>query len=337
GDLAPELFLPFNLGRFVNGSVLGRVHGTLYQLGGDQQVALVVPTDTVAQSFRVAKTPEGMEELPPLDPTHLRGIPEVRGRLSTEIARVYDFPHLGLQKLRHSIEPLVNYLYVPKIDQDLGRTDLRACTQPACLKFSKDGTRCLVPNPNYGVFCNSTLFSRGYLFDELDAINKRNFFSYGFTTRLLGRYGGAAEPTPSPATSDTDNEEEWEDGSEENGPVGVGEELAGGGVASRKPTPAAPAVKAAPTKELLRFTALHGFDVSRDINTDSHQANLDLGLRLTPLDYLSFTYEASADVAGGARDAQSVSLSLREPNWVASPRNVYQSPSMLMLSYRFVE
>jgi len=339
GDLAPELFLPFNVGRYLNGSVLGRVHGTLYQLANDQQVALVVPTNTVAQSFRVAETPEGKEELAPLDPTHLRGVPEVRARLATEIARVYDFPHFGLQKLRHSIEPVVNYLYVPKVDQNLDQTTLRACSQPACLKFSKDGTQCLVPNPNYGVFCNATLFSRGYLFDELDAINKRNFFSYGFTTRLLGRWGGTTEPTPPPPTSDTDADEEWDDGSEDNRPTGVGEELASGGATttSRKPAAPAPAVKASPTKELLRFTALHGFDVSRDINTDSHQANLDLGLRLTPLDYLSFTYEASMNVSGSALDAQSATLVLREPNWVASPRNVYQSPSMLLLSYRFVE
>src|SRR5262249_34946590 len=43
GDVAPELFLPFNLGRTVHGSIMGRVHGTLYQLADDRQVALVVP------------------------------------------------------------------------------------------------------------------------------------------------------------------------------------------------------------------------------------------------------------------------------------------------------
>lgn len=335
GDVAPELFLPFRLGRAVSGSVTGRVHGTLYQLADDQQVALVVPNDPgIAQSFRVAQTPDGVPELPLLDRSHLRGVPEVRGQLGTEVSRVYDFPHLGLQKLRHSIEPTVSYLYVPPTDQQLAQTSLRACTLGPCLRTSRDGTRCLVANPNFGVFCNATLFSRGYLFDELDAINRRNFFSYGFTTRLLGRFGGAPDPTP-PVVVDTDDDEEWgESDAEEDKEKSAAEETdAAGGQKAVAPA----ATPAAPTKELLRFTALHGVDPSRDINTDSHFANLDLGVRLTPLDYVSFRYEASVNVAGGALNAQSARIDLREPGWVPSPRNVYQAPSMLSLSYRFVE
>ncbi len=335
GDVAPELFLPFHLGRAVHGSVSGLVHGTLYQLADDRQVALVVPNDpNIAQSFRVATTPSGVSELPPLDPTHLRGVPEVRAQLGTEISRVYDFPHLGLQKLRHSIEPTVSYLYVPHTDQELGQTSLRACSQGPCLQTSRDGTRCLVPNPNYGVFCNATLYSRGYLFDELDAINRRNFFSYGVATRLLGRFGGPVEPTP-PVGVDTDDEE-WgdSDANEDQQKKAAAEETAGGGGEKAAPRPAAPA---SPTKELLRFTALHGVDPSRDINTDSHFANLDLGLRLTPLDYVSFTYAASMNIAGGALAAQSARIDLREPGWVPSPRNVYQLPSTFTLSYRFIE
>jgi lipopolysaccharide assembly outer membrane protein LptD (OstA) len=332
GDLSPELFLPFNVGRYVNGSVTGRVHGTMYQLGNNQQVALVVPNDAgIAESFRVAETPSGTPELPDLDRSHLRGVPEVRGQLGSELARVYDFPHLGLQKLRHSIEPLVSYLYVPQNNQELGQTSLRACTLGPCLQFSKDGQRCLVPNPNYGVFCNATLFSRGYLFDDLDAINRRNFIAYGFSTRLLGRFGGASNPPPAPVEPDDDEDWSEPDSDQERTASGTGETPG----ASGKAKPAA--VPAAPTRELLRFTALNGIDPSRNINTRSHLANLDLGLRLSPLDLVAFSYEASLDVAGGALDAQSARLDLREPWFVPSPHNVYQLPSTLSLSYRFVE
>lgn len=325
GDIAPELFVPFNLGRALAGSVTGRVHGTYYRLADDEQLALVVPDQTfVAQRFRLPVAVNGAQELPTLDKTHFRGVPEVRAQLGTELSRVFDFPYLGLQKLRHSIEPTVNYLYVPKIDQELGRATLRPCAQGP------------TGNPNYGVFCNATLFSRGYLFDELDAINHRNFFSYGFTTRLLGRFGGAADSVPAPAETD---EDDWTG--------------AGSGDDDEAPTPAAAAAtRAAPTRELLRLNVRHGFDVSRDdVNTDSHLANLDLGLRLTPLDWLAFTYEASVNVAArprpavsaadserpGALAAQSFRLDVREPGWVPSTRNVFQSPSMLSLSYRFIE
>src|SRR5207253_4978021 len=41
--------------------------------------------------------------------------------------------------------------------------------------------------------CRVQLFGAGYLFDERDAINRRNFVSWGITTRLLGR---AATPPP---------------------------------------------------------------------------------------------------------------------------------------------
>ena len=46
GDVSPELFLPFNVWRALNGSVSGRLHGTLYQLADNRQVALVAPSNT---------------------------------------------------------------------------------------------------------------------------------------------------------------------------------------------------------------------------------------------------------------------------------------------------
>jgi hypothetical protein len=46
-----------------------------------------------------------------LDSTHSRPAGEVQGRLATEIARVFSFPYLGLDRIRHSIEPEVQYLF----------------------------------------------------------------------------------------------------------------------------------------------------------------------------------------------------------------------------------
>src|SRR5262249_25498925 len=147
--------------------------------------------------------------------------------------------HWGLEKLRHTIEPDIRYLYVPNVDENLFNVT-------ACRNFATGGLRPCAP----GVLPANRLsvFSRGYLFDELDAINHRSFFSYGFTSRLLGRAAGPADA--SPATADS-----------------------GSGT---------PAVL---SRELLRFTVRNGFDTSRDINTNSHLADLDLGVRAAPLGY----------------------------------------------------
>jgi hypothetical protein len=152
-----------------------------------------------------------------------------------------------------------------------------------------------------------TLFSRGYLFDELDAINRRNFFSFGFTTRLLGRPAIPSDTAPPPSES--------ADGT--------------------STTPAA--IPATPTRELLRLAVRNGFDPSREINTDSHLANLDLGLRFTPLDYVSLSYDTSVNLSVGVIDAQNATLAFYEPGYVQPQYNTFQQRSQVVLSYRFVE
>jgi hypothetical protein len=54
--------------------------------------------------------------LPRLDDTHLRGVAVVRGQLGTELARTYNFRFWGVDKLRHSIQPELRYLYVSDVD-----------------------------------------------------------------------------------------------------------------------------------------------------------------------------------------------------------------------------
>src|SRR5262249_19593702 len=86
----------------------------------------------------------------------------------------------------------------------------------------------------------------------------------------------------------------------------------------------------------LRLTVRNGFDTSRDINTDSHLADLDLGVRAAPLDNLWFQYDSSVDIVNGGVNAQNVSFTLNEPSWVAPPRNKFQSPSSVSIVYPFV-
>src|SRR5439155_1571431 len=217
GDLGPELFLPFHLGRALNGSLTGRLRETAYHLTDTEQVAFVVPSSGVGSHFRAAP------ELPRLDADRSRELAEVSGRTGTEFARV---------------------------------------------------------------------------FDDRDAINRRNFLSYGITTRLLAR-----APTPAEAAA---REVPAEAGRAPAGgarePVEA-ETLAQGLPAAAvpdfvgppaPPSPTAPAeAPAAPPRELVRASVLHGYDISRPIAGTSHASDTDLGLRLTPVDYLGLSYNAT--------------------------------------------
>jgi hypothetical protein len=177
-ELAPELFAPFNVGRWVSGSVRGVVREQVFSLDQRRRVALVIPDDEDVRSrFRVA----GPQRLDRLDRYHDRPSAEVHAEIGTRLARTYDFDRFGVDRLRHTIEPTVKFLYVPPVGRQEARFRL-----PSCASLP-EGRR--AP----GLTCNGQLFSAGYLFDEDDAINRRTFLSYGITTRLFAR---PVRPTP---------------------------------------------------------------------------------------------------------------------------------------------
>jgi hypothetical protein len=82
-----------------------------------------------ASTTKTFKAVDDSNVLPFLDHTHLRGIGQVRAQIGTEFDRVYTFEHFGLEKIRHSIEPDVRYLYVPETDQQLFDVDI--CRDPS--------------------------------------------------------------------------------------------------------------------------------------------------------------------------------------------------------------
>jgi len=325
GDLGPEVFLPFHLGRALNGSLTGRLRETAYHLTDTEQVAFVVPTSGVGSHFRAAP------ELPRLDGDRSRELAEVSGRTGTEFARVFDFHHFGFEKLRHTIEPELRYLFVPSAGRQIFDVPLPAC---ASLPVARQR-----PGDN----CDATLFSEGFLFDERDAINRRNFFSYGISTRLLARAPTAAEA----AAHEAQRQATTTPAGGARQPVEV-ETLAQGLPAAAvpdfvgPPTPpsaTAPAEAAPPApRELVRASIVHGYDVSRPIAGTSHASDTDLGLRLTPVDYLGLSYNATVNLEGSSIRGQAVGLFLREPWWTAPTlvRN-YQTATTVGVSYRVVE
>ncbi|MCI0635287.1 MAG: LPS-assembly protein LptD, partial [Actinobacteria bacterium] len=353
-DLAPDVTFPFNAGRYLFGSLRGQVRETAYHLNDDEQMAIVIPnSESISPTFRAAP------ELPRLDTNHTREIGRVDGRLATEVSKVFKFPYFGYEKLRHSIEPELQYLFVPQVDRQLFQQALGPC------RVNPNNPSRLARGEQPGVNCEATLFSEGYLFDEIDAIDRRNFFSYGVTTRLFGRGATADEVTARAAATaldaadtgeldvraeaeEAEEEEDEDDDGEpfdavdaETYPQGLPAVLADRPVARPRPRAAAkPTTKAAiipGSTELLRASVLQGYDFSREISGSSHFSDVDFNLRLTPIHYLGFSYLTSIDLNEGRTLAQSIGAFIREPWWQPPPGRVsFQVPSSVAVAYRFI-
>jgi hypothetical protein len=223
------------------------------------------------------------------------------GRLGTELDRVFDFDHLGYAKLKHTIEPEVDYLYVPATSRPIVNRELPDCRT--------------LPHPLPGNNCDATAFTEGFLFDQQDALNQRNFFSYGVTTRLFGR---AATPAETAAASDA--------GSGENPAPAAGAAASAG---SPPPTP--------PARELIRASVMHGYDVSRPLVGTSHLSDVDMGLRIFPTDALVLSWAATANFQDGSLRGQTGGVTWRETSWKPpNPAHSFQSPSLLSVNYVFV-
>jgi hypothetical protein len=292
GDLTPELFLPFHLGRFVTGSIDGQLRETAYHLVDRSQVAFVVPdTPGAVGQFRPVLPTDGIGQLPA---NRAQESAVVTGRLGTELDRVFEFDHLGYAKLKHTIEPEVDYLYVPATSRPIADRVLPDCRT--------------LPHPLPGNNCDATAFTEGFLFDQQDALNQRNFFSYGITTRLFGRAAPAAEPPTAQAAS-------------------------GGGDGTPPAAPAPPP----PARELIRASVMHGYDVSRPLVGTSHLSDVDLGLRIFPTDALVLSWAATANFQDGSLRGQTGGITWRETSWKPpNPAHTFQSPSLLSINYVFV-
>jgi LPS-assembly protein len=145
-DLRPVIELPWRLQPWVYGSWHGGVRGTLYSLDD----TTVPPQVNVNPADPGSKPPS---ILPALDDDAMRGLFYLGGEAATQVARVVPFQRFGIAALKHTIEPTVTYLFVP-------RTSTRQAALP--------------------------------LFDDVDRVNQRSVFTYGATSRLLARMADAA-------------------------------------------------------------------------------------------------------------------------------------------------
>lgn len=104
GDIRPAAMLRLPLGRAVVGTVHAAFRETAYGLTENEMAGGYTGQDLNAPFIDLPSTSS-------------REIFEVRGDLSTQLGRTFDFPHFGLDKLRHTVEPQLEYMYIPPVGQ----------------------------------------------------------------------------------------------------------------------------------------------------------------------------------------------------------------------------
>jgi len=105
GDFKPQVEVRLPLGHSLFGSVRAAFRETAYGLSENEMAGGFTGQNLVDGPF--IDLPTGSS----------REIFELHSTLGTEFARVFDFPHFGLDKLKHTVEPQLDYLYIPNIDQ----------------------------------------------------------------------------------------------------------------------------------------------------------------------------------------------------------------------------
>lgn len=94
-DIAPSAMLPLPLGHFAFGSVRAGLRETAYHL-----------TDrTVSDSGRQLPREQSRE------------LAQIDAEASTTLSRIYPVSLFGLEKVKHTIEPAIAYLYIPAVSQ----------------------------------------------------------------------------------------------------------------------------------------------------------------------------------------------------------------------------
>jgi LPS-assembly protein len=281
-DLRPELEVPFRVGAYLHGSFRGGFRETAYHLDDT-----TVPTQVNTNPADPGSQPPSI--LPALDDSASRELYYLRGDVGTSVARVYPFEHFGLTRVKHTIEPELGYLFVP-----------RTATRQAALP----------------------------LFDDVDRINQRSVFTYGVTSRLLGRLSVA--PTTedkkdkghhpgTPKTAIKDEAQVWSsaDADLDEGSLGDGLEA----------EPRAPTSRG--IRELARFSLFQSYDFANklgdfidDVDPDtgevlrgpgSRASDLSVYLRLTPTQFLSFEGRTDYSVTGDGTKSATVGLFLTDP------------------------
>jgi LPS-assembly protein len=116
-DLHPQLTLPWRLKDYLYGWGTLGLEETAYDVSGHS--INIIPVGTFDPQFGQVLQYNNQLSLGPLEPGGLLHRELITGSFSlgTRLQKVYDVKWRTLKKLKHTIEPLVSYAYVPTVDQ----------------------------------------------------------------------------------------------------------------------------------------------------------------------------------------------------------------------------
>lgn len=267
-NMHPKVAVPFHIQNFVRAQASAELHQTEYGL----RETMLPPGAT--------PLPDGSTELAD---SNSRTVPIFNYGMSTGVERVYELERgnwfskivgLGarnegteLTKLKHTVEPLVQYTYVPNVDQ----SDLP-------------------------------------LFDQLDRFRERSLVTYGFTSRLYGRFYEPYERTR--------EIEELTQAGETIPMFDMSQSLLDFGRGSVLSVPQLLDTREGEIRELGRFTVRQGYDYVEarkdlDPNRDGF-TDWNVGLVISPSYYLSAAFDSNISEQNHDFSSYNISLGLRD-------------------------
>jgi LPS-assembly protein len=326
-DLAPTATVPFRWQEYFNGNLGLQLRETAYHLNNTD---LIVPVSEAGGVQTNTSTK-------PLAKNPSRELLLATAMLGTEMSRVFDVEGEHVQKLKHTFEPEVDYLYVPDVNQD----DLP-------------------------------------IYDFTDRINRRNLFTYGFTTRLLAKLDqpppievrrGVSVGDLNPFTGNSVSP--FDDTNTRGGLASLGNpQLTGTNAYGTSPTTVQSATAGTPTEiapgesepqdatpeqraarvaeeksalshvaEWARLQLFQSYDLRDSLQTKErdHFSDVDAHLRLSPVSYFNLIYDSTVNARDTRLTSASVGMLLRDPRpRDASGLLTATQRASLALSYRFI-
>lgn len=305
-DLRPEIEVPWRLGAYGYGSFRGGFRETLYNLEDSS-----VPEQVNTNPADPGSQPPSI--LPALDETANRELFYLRGDVGTSMARVYPLERFGITRLKHTIEPTLSYLFVP-------RTEERQAALP--------------------------------LFDDVDRINQRSVVTYGLTSRLLARLEREVGHDRADQKGEHAGSVRKADGKAAMSPSLDTERDAGSVAAGIEAPPQAPASGAIREVARFSLFQSYDFanksgDFIDDVDPVTNEvlrakgsriSDLSAYLRLTPSKYLSFEGRTDYSVTGEGAKGVTVGVFLSDPTTPVDDFGLasLRGRTRVGLGYRFV-
>ena len=319
GDFMPSAEVPFRWQEYLRGSLRAAFRETAYAM--DDRTLL----QPVTEQGGLDPVIEG----PQLDSSASRELFIGGADVGTELQRIFVVDGENVEKLKHTIEPAVEYLFVPDVDQD----DL-----PSYDFTDRIAQRNLV---TYGLTSRLLAKLRNAPAAGTEAVSPGRFNSFTGVApapfddeRTRSGFGGfGTEQDPFAETPAADQDPFAREGAEPAETGGLTPE-------EREQRRREDEQAVSRVVELGRLQVFQSYDLDTTLQEDrnDHFSDVDVLLRLSPLPWLAFFTENSIDARDSELTASNVGIVLRDPR----PRRAgafLQSgqPGALGLSYRFIE